>query len=224
MRQPRSQLAIAAVALLLGLLIVIQLRAQQAGTGLATQSSQDLTLLVANLSTRNDQLRGEAADLQRQLDAITAATARGETSVGQLRGDLERIRTWAGLEPATGPGVRVAVYGGVPASAISDLLNELRNAGAEAISIGGVRVVAGTVVGGPDGSLSVENTALGPRVEVLAIGNPAALTGALTRAGGLVAQLQATYEEVAVEVTPLDAVTVPATERTLVPVAGKPRP
>jgi len=112
----------------------------------------------------------------------------------------------------------------VPASAISDLLNELRNAGAEAISIGGVRVVASTVVGGPDGSLSVENTALGPRVEVLAIGNPAALTGALTRAGGLVAQLQATYEEVAVEVTPLDAVTVPATERTLVPVAGKPRP
>ncbi len=169
MRQPRSQLAIAAVALLLGLLVVIQLRAQQAGTGLATQSSQDLTLLVANLNTRNDQLRGEAADLQRQLDAITAATARGETSVGQLRGDLERIRTWAGLEPATGPGIRVAVYGGVPASAISDLLNELRNAGAEAISIGGVRVVAGTVVGGPDGSLSVENTALGPRVEVLAI-------------------------------------------------------
>ena len=54
MRQPRSQLAIAAVALLLGLLIVIQLRAQQAGTGLATQSSQDLTLLVANLNTRND--------------------------------------------------------------------------------------------------------------------------------------------------------------------------
>jgi len=36
-----------------------------------------------------------------------------------------------------------------PAGAISDLLNELRNAGAEAISIGGVRVVAGTVVGSP---------------------------------------------------------------------------
>ncbi len=142
--------------------------------------------------------------------------------MGQLR-STSTVRTRAGWR-GDGSRRRVAVYGGVPASAISDLLNELRNAGAEAISIGGVRVVASTVVGGPDGSLSVENTALGPRVEVLAIGNPAALTGALTRAGGLVAQLQATYEEVAVEVTPLDAVTVPATERTLVPVAGKPRP
>jgi uncharacterized protein YlxW (UPF0749 family) len=224
MRQPRSQLALAAVIFLMGFLIVVQLRAQQAGTGLATQSSQDLTLLVANLTTRNDQLRGEVADLSRQLDAMAAANARGETSAGQLRSDLERIRTWSGLEPAAGPGVRVVLYGGVPASAISDLVNELRNAGAEAIAVGGVRVVAGTVVAGPPGALSVENTALGARIEVLAIGNPPALTGALTRAGGLVAQVQATYAEVAMEVTPLDAVAVPATDRTLVPTYGKPRP
>ncbi len=224
MRQPRSQIALAAVVFLLGFLIVVQLRAQQAGTGLATQSSQDLTLLIANLTTRNDQLRGEVADLERKLDAFTAATARGETSVGQLRADLDRVRTWSGLEPASGAGVRVVLYGGIPASAVSDLLNELRNAGAEAISVGGVRVAAGTVVAGPTGVLSVENTALGPRIEVLAIGNPPALTGALTRAGGLVAQLRATYEEVAVEVAPLDGLDLPATERALVPVLGQPRP
>ncbi len=48
--------------------------------------------------------------------------------------------------------------------------------------------------------------------------------GALTRAGGLVAQLRATYEEVAVEVAPLDGLDLPATERPLVPVLGQPRP
>ena len=224
MKQPRSQLALTAIALLLGLLVVIQLRAQQAGTGLETQSSQDLTLLIANLTTRNDQLRGEVADIQRQLDAIAAARARGETSVGQLRGELERVRIWSGEDPASGPGIRVLVFGGVPAAAISDLVNELRNAGAEAIAVGGVRVVAGTVTGGTVGALSIESTALGPRIEVLAIGNPAALTGALTRAGGLVAQLQARYDDVLVEVTPLDAVTVPAADRSLAPVLGVPRP
>ncbi len=195
-RHPRSQLALAAVALLLGFLLVVQLNAQQAGTGLATRSSQDLTLLIANLTTRND----------------------------QLRADLDRVRRWAGLDAAAGPGVRVLLFGGVPASAVSDLLNELRNAGAEAIAVGGVRVVAGTVVAGPTGSLSVENTALGPRIEVLAIGSPPALTGALTRPGGLVAQLRGTYDEVAVEVTPLDTVEVPAAERPLVPLLGQPRP
>jgi uncharacterized protein YlxW (UPF0749 family) len=224
MRQRRSQIALTAIALLLGFLVVIQLRAQQAGTGLETQSSQDLTLIIANLTTRNDQLRGEVADIQRQLDTLAAANARGETSVGQLRSELERARIWSGQDPASGPGIRVVLFGGVPAEAASDLVNELRNAGAEAISIAGVRVVGGTVVAGSEGALSLESTALGPRIEVLAIGNPAVLTGGLTRAGGLVAQLQARYEEVLVEVTPLDVVTVPAADRSLAPVLGVPRP
>ena len=107
---------------------------------------------------------------------------------------------------------------------VAGLVNELRNGGAEAISIGGVRVVGRTVVAGAEGSLSLESTELGPRIEILAIGNPAALTGGLTRAGGLVAQLQARYAEVLVEVTPLDSVTVPATDRSLAPVNGVPRP
>jgi uncharacterized protein YlxW (UPF0749 family) len=224
MRQPRSQIALTAIAILLGLLVVIQLRAQQAGTGLETRSSQDLTVVIANLTTRNDQLRGEVADIERQLDAIAAANARGETSVGRLRDDLERVRIWSGEDAASGPGIRVLLFGGVPAGAISDLVNELRNAGAEAIEVGGVRVVAGTTVAGPAGALSIETTALGPRIEVLAIGNPAALTGGLTRAGGLVAQLQAQYEEVLVEVTPLDSVSVAAADRSLAPVLGVPRP
>jgi uncharacterized protein YlxW (UPF0749 family) len=224
MRQRGSQVALTALALLVGLLVVVQLRAQQAGTGLETQSSQDLTLLIANLTTRNDQLRGEVADIQRQLETISAANARGETSVGQLRRELERARIWSGEDPADGPGVRIVLYGGVPAEAISDLVNELRNGGAEAISIGGVRVVGPTVVAGTVGSLSLESTELGPRVEVLAIGNPAALTGGLTRAGGLAAQLQARYAEVEVEVTPLDDVSVPAADRSLGPVLGLPRP
>jgi uncharacterized protein YlxW (UPF0749 family) len=224
MRQPRSQITIAAVALLLGLLVVVQLRAQTVGTGLETQSSQDLTLLIANLNTRNDQLRGDVADIGRQLDALAAARARGDSSLGQLRTDVERVRSWAGIDPVSGPGIRVSVFGGVPAGAVSDLVNELRGAGAEAIGIGGVRVVAGTVVAGPTGGLSIENTALGPRIEILAIGNAPALTGALTRSGGLVAQLEATYDEVSVEVTPLDAIDLPAAERSLVPSLGKPRP
>lgn len=224
MRTPRSQLTLAAIAVLLGLLLVIQFRAQQAGSGLETQSSQDLTLLIANLTTRNDQLRGEVADIQRQLDSIALANARGETSVDQLRGDLERVRVWSGEDPASGPGIRVVLVGGVPAEAISDLVNELRNAGAEAIAVGGVRVTAGTIAAGPVGALSIANTALGARIEVLAIGNPAALTGGLTRAGGLVAQLQARYEDVLAEVTPLDVVPLPAADRSLVPTLGVPRP
>lgn len=224
MRQRSSQVALAAIALLLGFLLVVQVRAQQAGTGLEAQSSQDLTLLIANLTTRSDALRAELADIQRQLDAMNAAKARGETSAGQLRGDLERVRLWAGLEPAAGPGVRIVIEGPVPAVAVAEVVNELRNVGAEAIAVGGVRVVAGSVIAGPVGGLSIDDTALGPRVEVIAIGNAPALTGALTRAGGIVAQVQGSNPDIGVEVTPLDSIEVPATARTLVPVLGQPRP
>jgi uncharacterized protein YlxW (UPF0749 family) len=223
MRSPRSQIALAIVALLLGFLVITQVRSQAGGTGLEDRSAQDLTLLVANVSTRNDQLRGEVADLSRQLDSIVAAQARGDTSAGQLRADLVRIRIWSGVDAAEGPGVRVVLRGPATATVLADLLNELRNAGAEAIAVGGVRVVPATIAGGAPGAVSVEDTLLVDPLEVVAIGNAATITGTLTRAGGLVAQELATNAGLGIEVTPADRLLVPATVRDLAPRVAKPR-
>jgi len=223
MGRPRSQIAIAIVALLLGFLVVTQVRSQAGGTGLEDRSAQDLTLLVANLNTRNDQLRGEVADLGRQLDSIIAAQARGDTSAGQLRAELVRVRIWSGVDAAEGQGVRVVLRGPATANVVADLLNELRNAGAEAIAVGGVRVVPATIAGGAPGALSVEDVLLGDPLEVLAIGNAATMTGTLTRSGGLVAQELATNPGLGIEVTPADRLHVPATTRDLAPRVAKPR-
>jgi uncharacterized protein YlxW (UPF0749 family) len=223
MRNPRSQIAIAVVALLLGFLVVAQVRSQTSGTGLEQLSAQDLTLLVANLNTRNDQLRTEVADLGQQLASIDAGQARGETSAGQLRDDLVRTRIWSGVDPAQGQGVRVVIRGPATVGVVEDLVNELRNAGAEAISIGGVRAVPATIAGGTPGALSVDNTLLDDPFEVDAIGNTATITGTLTRVGGLVAQELATNTGLGIEVTPADQVVVPGTTRDLVPHDAKPR-
>jgi uncharacterized protein YlxW (UPF0749 family) len=223
MRSPRSQIALAIVALLLGFLVVTQVRSQAGGTGLEDRSAQDLTLLVANVSTRNDQLRGEVADLGRQLESIVAAQARGDTSAGQLRADLVRIRIWSGVDAAEGQGLRVVLRGPATAKVLADLLNELRNAGAEAIAVGGVRVVPATIAGGAPGAVSVEDTLLEDPLEVVAIGNAATMTGTLTRSGGLVAQELATNPGLGIEVTPADRLLVPATARDLAPRVAKPR-
>jgi uncharacterized protein YlxW (UPF0749 family) len=212
-----------AVAMLLGLLIVLQIRAQSGGTGLATLSAQELTVLVANLNTRNDQLRTEIATLDQEARSLQDSQARGETSVGQLQVDLARVRAWAGLSAVTGQGVRITVSGSIAGSAVDDLLNELRNAGAEAIAVAGIRVVSGTVVSGPPGALTVENRALGDPFEVSAIGNSETLTGSLTRAGGIVAQLAATFPDAQLTVTPVAGVQLAATLRGLQPVHGAPK-
>ncbi len=223
MRKPANQLSIAVVAMILGLLLVIQFRSQSAGTGLEAQSAQDLTVLVANLNTRNDQLRAEVATTEGELADLQSAKSRGESSADQLRLDLSRVRAWAGLDAVTGSGIRVTVTGSIAGSGVEDLLNELQNAGAEALAVSDVRVVPGTVVAGNPGDLSVENTELTDPFEVTALGNPETLTGSLTRAGGIVSQLAATFPDAQITVLPMDLVAIPATARNLVPAHGTPR-
>jgi uncharacterized protein YlxW (UPF0749 family) len=224
MRALRSQLAIAAVAFVLGLLVVVQLRSQTGGSALQALSTQDLTTLVASLNSQNDRLRSEIGTLQNQLDELRANRATGATSVEQIASDLARIRAWAGLDPVSGRGVTITVGGKINAGAVDDLLNELHNAGAEAIAVEGVRVVARSTVSGPPGSLDVDGYILGDPFRIRAIGRPETLVGSLTRAGGIIAQLAATDPEATLDVAPVDEpMLLPASKRTLVPDHGHPR-
>lgn len=223
MRRNRNQLSLAVVAFILGLLVVVQLRAQASGSGLAALSSQELTVLVGNLNAHNDTLRQEIASLERDLTTLSVNRDRGASSVDQALTELARIRAYAGLEPVGGTGVTVTVDGPIDGPGIEDLINELRNAGAEAIGVGGVRLAAGSVVSGASGELEVDGTRLDAPFEVAAIGPPETLTGSLTRNGGLIAQLAATYPDVALTVTPVDRIELPATTRNLLPSHGGPR-
>ncbi len=223
MHRRRNQLTIAAVAFVLGLLVVVQLRTQTSGAPFARLSSQDLTVLVANLNDRNDTLRGEIATLERALSTLQANTERGDVSVDELRADLRRVRLYAGIDPATGAGIVIDVRGPIDGGGIDDLVNELRNAGAEAMAIGDVRLVPGVVASGAAGMAGLDGVPLGDPFILSVIGAPDKLTGSLTRSGGIIAQLAATQPDVIVEVTPLDRVDVPATTRELVPSHGRPR-
>jgi uncharacterized protein YlxW (UPF0749 family) len=223
MHRLRNQLTISAVALVLGLLVVVQVRAQAGNAGFAQLSTQDLTVLVANLNARNDQLRREVSTLEDELAALNQNRSRGEESLDELRADLRRVRAYAGLDPVGGPGVTISISGPIDGSGVEELINELRNAGAEAVGVGEVRIVNGVVVTGAPGAASIAGARLGPVFQLSAIGAPDKLTGSLTRSGGVIAQLAATEPGVSVIVTPADRIELPATTRSLVPAHGHPR-
>lgn len=224
MRDVRSQLTIAAVAFVLGLLVVVQLRTQTGGSALQALSTQDLTTLVASLNSQNDRLRSEIGTLQNQLDELRANRAAGATSVGQIASDLARIRAWAGLDPVSGRGITITVGGRIEAGAVEDLLNELHNAGAEAMAVEDIRVIARTTVSGLPGSLDVDGYVLGDPFRIRVIGKPETLVGSLTRAGGIIAQLAATDPEATLDVEPVDKpMLLPPSRRDLVPDHGHPR-
>jgi hypothetical protein len=132
--------SITVVAAILGVLVVAQLRSQAANPGLSNLSAQELTLVIANVNTRNEGLRSEVADLERTVASLTDAHDRGVSASASC------ARTWPprGLGRADAgdrPGVSIRVTGEIGGEGVEDLLNELRNAGAEAIAVEDVRVV-----------------------------------------------------------------------------------
>jgi uncharacterized protein YlxW (UPF0749 family) len=218
-----SRISVAAVATLLGVLVVGQLRGQAGVPGLSALTATELTQLIANLTAGNDQLRDEVSDLGQQEAHLIEARDRGASTVGELSNDLARIRAWAGLTAVTGQGIAIVVSGPIGGDGIEELLNELRNAGAEAIAVDGVRVVTGVVVAGAPGALSIENAPIGDAFEIRAIGSPQILTGTLTRTGGVIAQVSATYPDARLTVGPVESMTLPATDREIGPSDASPR-
>lgn len=223
MRQRSGLIAMTTVMLLLGFLVVVQLRAQAAGEGLNSLSVQDLGELVGNLTTRSNQLRDEIRVLERQRETLASAVERGGTSASQVRTDLRRTLGWSGALGVSGAGVRVRIDGPLPGDAVGQLVNQLRNAGAEAVSIGTIRVVPGVVVTGPAGNLVVNGLPLEDPLELLAIGQPETLSGSLARAGGPIAQLAARFPDALITVTSEDVLSLPPTDRDLDPRLGAPR-
>jgi uncharacterized protein YlxW (UPF0749 family) len=223
MRMRSAQLAMTAVLFVLGVLAVAQFNGQGADQGLSALSVSELTELVANVTTRNNQLRDEIATLERQRESIAGAVERGDTSSAQIRSDLNRVLGWSGVLPVTGAGIRVTVSGPIPGDAVEILLNELRNAGCEALAIGGIRVVPGVVATGPAGAVAVRGVPLSDPLELTAVGQPQVLAGSLGRAGGPIAQLTARFPDVVIDVVAVDLVTIPATDRDLTPRLGHPR-
>jgi uncharacterized protein YlxW (UPF0749 family) len=222
MRRRSSLLTFSAVLLLLGFLVVTQAHSQSPNVGLNGLSVQELGELVANVTTQNNDLRDEVDSLQQQRDQLQSTVSHGDSSAQQVRSDLTRILGWSGAVPVTGTGARVTIEGQLPGDAVELLVNELRNAGAEAISVAGVRLVPGVVASGPAGAVTVDGVALGDPATIEAIGQPEALSGSLTRAGGPIAQLSARYPEVVITVDSEDRVTLPATTRDLAPRFGRP--
>jgi len=145
-RTPAAQVSLVAVAMLIGLLGIGQLRSQARPTEISSLSAQELSTLIETLSTRNRELRTGLADIRDQLREYRLSGSQGESALQVGREDLRRITAFAGLAAVDGQGIVMTVVGDLDAIALNDLINELRNAGAEAIAVDDVRITARSVV------------------------------------------------------------------------------
>lgn len=216
-----AQLSLVVVAMLIGVLGVGQLNSQARPTQISSLSAQELSTLIETLTARNRELRSGLADIREQLREYEVSGPQGQSALQVSREDLRRITAFGGLAPVDGQGIVMDVDGDLDAIALNDLINELRNAGAEGIAVDAVRITARSVaIEGPR-SLQVDGVDVGRHFTLRAIGSPDGLLSAMQRPGGIISQLKL-FISATIVVTQAEAVQLPKSEVSLLPVTGKP--
>ncbi|HLA24994.1 MAG TPA: DUF881 domain-containing protein [bacterium] len=206
MRRPRVtrwQVTLAVFLALVGFLLVIQVRAGRSirrEVELPTLRVRELAVLVQQQEEAVRSLQAEIADLRGRLAEYETAAAQGRSSAETLAKQVASYRMVMGLTPVEGPGIVVRLRerrraGGVVAPVVqaadlSGLINELWSAGAEAIAVSGVRVLAITGFReAPDGIVA-GNVRLPRAYEIEAVGDPAIMKATLNLRGGYVEGLR----------------------------------
>ncbi|HSK92790.1 MAG TPA: DUF881 domain-containing protein [Candidatus Angelobacter sp.] len=216
-----AQLSLFAVAILIGVLLVGQLRSQAPVIELSNLSAQELSTLIETLQARNVELSDGLADLREQIRDYEREESQGQSVLDLTREDRDRFLAFGGQLPVTGQGIVLQVEGDFDPSHVNDLIHELRNAGAEAIAVDDVRVTARSVAQFGTDAIEIDGVPIGRFFEIRAIGAPRGLQSALERPGGILRQLgQLTGGTF--RLTDEASMSVPATQRDLSPQAGRP--
>jgi len=200
------RLSLTLLCLCLGVLLVVQLRTQR--DVYQTTRAEDWDYAVVDLIDNNARLRDEIESLEAQLAALDSV--QGSSSIVQsLVDQVNYLRIANGLVEVSGPGVEVSIDGPVTVLDLHDLVNELRNAGAEALALNGQRIVVWSAISSDGVYVTVDGLPVQPPYRLEAIGQPETLETALLRPGGLVGLLQQAEARISVEVLRREKVTLP---------------
>ena len=188
-RPTRGQFAVAALCGLLAFALVTQVHATASGGGLQAARVDDLLGILSDLDNRGDRLRAEIDDLQTREQRLRSGSGQTAAAVREARDRLRVLGVLTGTMAARGPGIVLVIddpRGRVRADVLVDAIEELRDAGAEAMQLSGVRVVASTsVVDAAGGGFVVDGKHISAPYRLAAIGDRRTLAGALGIPGGV---------------------------------------
>lgn len=216
----------------MGLILAVQYRVTS-----DMQSTPDLETPIAlaqeldKARKDRDQLQAKVDELRNQLDSAVT-----DPELARLKEELDEARQDAGMKDVQGAGVQVTLddskkvvqpgenpnFYVLHDGDVLRVLNELKAAGAKAISLNEQRIISTTEVRciGPT-ILVNKNQRLSPPFIIYAVGDPETLSGALKMKNGVIDYLQ--FWGIQVEVKKVDKLTVPAYTGGLVFEYAKPK-
>ncbi|SDL40309.1 DUF881 domain-containing protein [Streptomyces indicus] len=210
----RAQLIVALLLFVLGLGLAIQVRSNSESSALRGARQEDLVRILDELDDRTQRLEDEKQRLDDQRTELENSSDQAEEARKQTLEKERQLGVLAGTVAAEGPGITVTVTdgkGAVEADMLLDAIQELRAAGAEAIQINDVRVVANTYLTDGSDGVEVDGRAITAPYRFKVIGKAQDLEPALNIPGGVVQTLE--KEQATVEVTRGEKIVVDALRR-----------
>lgn len=215
-----AQVSLFMVAGIIGILLVGQLRSQARPLELSTLSAQELSSLIETLSARNVELRDGLAELREQIRDYERAQVQGQSDLVITEEVLRGISAFGGLLPVQGQGIRIQAEGSFDPVSLNDLIQELRNAGAEAIAVDDIRITARSVAVLGTSHIEIDGVPIDASFDVLAIGSPDGLQAAIERPGGILRLFEQSIDA-RFTLSQEAQLSLPATERDLTPQAAR---
>ena len=210
----RDQLVVAALLLALGFAFAVQVRSARGDVDLRSASESDLVQILDDVNAQRDRLEAELRDLQITHDRLASGSDARAVAEREAQDRARSLGVIAGVLPATGPGAVITIRdpsSTVDSGLLLSAVSELRDAGAEAIQIDDVRVVASTWFGDDfaDGHpvVTVDGEPVTAPYVITAIGDPATIETALRIPGGVVDETDLVGGAVRVEQRKMVAVT-----------------
>lgn len=212
-RSISRNIAITAICLILGLMVAWQYRSINYDESIASYENLRVETLkedLIRLQKSNAELRSQLAKLQEEVRLYETAHAGSDEAYRNLLRELDTVRVFAGMTDVKGKGVIVTLeddFFTVIGRDIQLVVNELRAAGAQAISINEERVVAMTEIRDVSPYIMINGRQVTSPIVIKAIGNPEQLEHSLKMIGGVVEVLE--FEQIKVTVKKSDEIIIP---------------
>lgn len=191
----QSRVMVVLVSVVLGFLLAQQLRGDVKLTErLEQESEEDLIRILDSLTSEADLLQDEIDRLRTELRELEVSSQQESAAVDSAEEQLRSLQVLAATTAVRGPGVEVVIDDGsrqVSYDVMIDVVQELRDAGAEAIAVNGRRVGVASYFATDGTAISLDGARLEPPYRVAAIGDAATLEGGLEIRGGAVDSVEA---------------------------------
>lgn len=193
-RLTRPQLIVALLLFGLGFGLAVQVASNSdTDSALRGARQEDLVRILDELDSRTQRLEDERQGLEKQRQELQSSSDQAAEARRQTAEKERQLGILAGTVAAQGPGITMTIEdtkGTVQSDMLLDTIQELRAAGAEAIQVNGVRVVANTYFADAGKGVSVDGNKINAPYRFKVIGKPQDLEPALNIPGGVVQTLE----------------------------------